>query len=68
LLNGEINFKDPRVKVVFEHWKELIDGGYFLEGHEKLLWSEALPFIYRKLSGFRLVGNFAATILPEEIK
>jgi len=68
LLSGELDFEDPRVRVVFEHWQELIKGGYFLQGHEKLLWSEALPFIYRKLSGFTLVGNFAATILPVEVK
>jgi multiple sugar transport system substrate-binding protein len=68
LLSGKISFLDKRVINVFEHWQELVVKDYFLKGHEDLLWSEALPFVYRQLAGVTLVGNFAATILPDEIQ
>lgn len=68
LLSGKISFLDERVINVFTHWRELVVEDYFLLGHEDLLWSEALPFIYRQLAGVTLVGNFAATILPDEIR
>jgi multiple sugar transport system substrate-binding protein len=64
LLRGEIAFTEQRVIQVFEHWQTLLKNGYFLHGHEELNWNEALPFIYREMSGFTLIGNFAATRLP----
>lgn len=68
LLSGNVSFLDERVINVFQHWRELVASGYFLPGHEELLWSDALPYVYRQLSGMTLVGNFAATILPDEIR
>jgi multiple sugar transport system substrate-binding protein len=68
LLRGEIAFTDQRVIQVFEHWQRLLKNGYFLPGHEALNWNEALPFIFREMSGFTLIGNFAATRLPDSMQ
>ncbi|NCP63283.1 MAG: extracellular solute-binding protein [Paraglaciecola sp.] len=68
LLRGEIEFTDQRVVHVFEYWQKLLKNDYFLQGHEKLNWNEALPFIFRELSGFTLIGNFAATRLPDSMQ
>lgn len=68
LLKGEISFNDPRVRNVFTHWKELLSQGYFVERYNGWTWQQAMPFLYHKLSGMTLIGNFFAGTLPEYIK
>ena len=64
LLKGQIPFSDPRVIRVFEHWKSLLDQGYFVDRYNGWNWQQAMPFMYHKLAGMTLIGNFFAGTLP----
>ena len=68
LLKGEIPFTDQGVVNIFNEWKNLLDKGYFVRQHNNWKWSEAMPFIYHKLAGMTLIGNFFAAELPEILK
>lgn len=67
LLRGAESFLSPQVKDVFETWLELIEPGYFIEGHEHYLWKDGLPSIYRGLSGMSMIGNYVIQDLPNTI-
>lgn len=68
LLKGEIPFTDKGVRDVFEHWRTLLERGYFVERYNGWNWQQAMPFLYHKLAGMTLIGNFFAGTLPEVIK
>jgi multiple sugar transport system substrate-binding protein len=68
LLKGDIAFTDQRVIRLFEYWAELVNGQYFLSGHEQLNWSSAMPYLLRKLSAFTLIGNFFSTRIPANLE
>ncbi|MFT4939870.1 MAG: multiple sugar transport system substrate-binding protein [Paraglaciecola sp.] len=68
LLRGEIAFTDKRVVKVFEYWAELIKAQYFLAGHDQLKWNEAMPYLFRDLAGFTLIGNFLAVRIPQQLE
>lgn len=68
LLKGEMSFNDERVSNVLSHWKELLDKGYFVSQYDRWKWSEAMPFLYHKLAGMTLMGNFFAGTMPPAIK
>ncbi len=68
LMSGEVSYRDTRVKAVFTHWQELIDGGCFLAGHESKSWREALPYLYRDLAGMFLMGNFWTSQIPSSYR
>jgi multiple sugar transport system substrate-binding protein len=68
LLKGDIAFTDQRVVKLFEYWAELVNGQYFLLGHEQLNWSSAMPYLLRKLSAFTLIGNFFSTRIPANLE
>lgn len=68
LLKGELPFTDKGVRQVFEHWKELLDNGYFVDRYNGWNWQQAMPFMYHKLAGMTLIGNFFAGTLPEFLK
>ena len=68
LLKGEIPFTDPQVIKVFEYWAELINGKYFLSGHQLLKWDSGMPYLFRDLSAFTLIGNFFSSRIPLNIQ
>lgn len=68
LLKGAISFQDPRVRKVFEHWKQLVDGGYFVPQLNRWTWGEAMPFMYHKMAGVTLIGNFFTGSLPDTLR
>ncbi|GAB0109388.1 ABC transporter substrate-binding protein [Pseudoalteromonas distincta] len=68
LLRGDESFKDPRVRRVFEHWQHLVENDYFVSYNPSLKWDEAMPFLYHKLSGMTLIGNFFAGRMPLSLK
>ncbi|WP_012069717.1 extracellular solute-binding protein [Marinomonas sp.] len=67
LMDGKIPYTDPRVRKTFEHWKELIDKGYFLENHASYSWQEAQPFMYNGQAAMYLIGNFIVPNFPKEL-
>lgn len=66
LTRGEISFKDTRVRIVFEHWKQLLDAECFIEAatHRTMNWSDPLPYLYRDMAGTGLFGNFVTGEMP----
>lgn len=68
LLHGDISFTDSGVRQVFDKWKELLDNGYFTDRYNGWSWKEAMPFMYHKMAGMTLVGNFFAGAMPETLK
>ena len=64
LLNGEISFRDQRVKKVLIEWKKLIDGQFYNENSRSLVWDAILPLFYRNKVGFLLLGNFVSSKWP----
>ncbi len=59
LTAGEIPYTDERVVQVFEHWKELIEPGYFIANHATMDWQDALaPFVQGEAAMY-VMGNFA---------
>ena len=67
---GEVPFTDPRIRNVFEHWKQLLDARCF--NHPKdstnLEWRDVLPQIYHGESAMILMGNFLDSQLPPLLK
>ena len=68
LLKSEIVYTDSRVESVFNHWKTLLDKGYFVDRYNGWNWQQAMPFMYHKLAGMTLIGNFFAGTLPLVLK
>jgi len=68
LLKGGIPFTDQRVEKVFIYWKELLDKNYFVDRHNGWSWQQAMPFMYHKMAGMTLIGNFFAGTLPPVLK
>lgn len=60
LMEGKVAYTDPRVKKVFERWRQLVEPGYFLANHPSYSWQEALPFLLNGKAAMYLIGNFAA--------
>lgn len=58
LTRGEIPYTDPRVKAVFEHWKELIDARCFNENIDQLDWRSSLPYVYHRKAAIVLMASF----------
>jgi multiple sugar transport system substrate-binding protein len=67
LMDGKTPYTDPRVRKTFEHWKVLVDNGYFLENHASYSWQEAQPFMYNGKAAMYLIGNFIAPNFPKEL-
>ena len=65
LLDGTIPLTDDGVETVLRTWKELIDRGYFIKGHQELSWKSVLPLLYRRKAGMVLIGSFAGYEIPK---
>jgi multiple sugar transport system substrate-binding protein len=68
LLEGTVPYTDPRVKLVFERWKVLIDRGYFQENGEALDWDDPMTYLYREVAGMTLIGHFLSARIPKGLK
>ncbi|MFC3153116.1 extracellular solute-binding protein [Litoribrevibacter euphylliae] len=68
LLAGKTSYYHPKVRQVFEHWKRLIDLGYFNADHDELTWSQAMALLYREQAGLTLIGNFAERKFPAKLE
>ncbi len=65
LTNGEIPWTDEGVKKTFEHWKELLDTGAFIDNHAAYSWQEALAPMVQGKAAMYIMGNFAVAPLRE---
>lgn len=65
LTDGKVPYTDDRVRAVFAKWRELIDGGYFLDNHATYSWQEAQPFMIQGKAAMYLIGNFIAPFFEQ---
>ena len=65
LMDGKIPYTDARVRKTFAHWRELIDGDYFLKNHASYSWQEAQPPLFNGEAAMYLMGNFLTPNFPE---
>lgn len=68
LLAGRERFDGPRVRKVMNHWQELVDREFFLQGHGQMTWRNALPYIYQNQAGMMLMGGFVVPQFPQQIR
>ncbi|GGX66901.1 ABC transporter substrate-binding protein [Saccharospirillum salsuginis] len=65
LMDGKVPYTDERVRQTFANWRELIDGGYFLENHASYSWQEAQAPLLNGDAAMYLMGNFLTPSFPE---
>nr|WP_067288936.1 extracellular solute-binding protein [Marinobacterium profundum] len=65
LTKGEISWTDERVLNTMNHWKELIDAGFFIKNHAAYSWQEALAPMVQGEAAMYVMGNFAVAPLRE---
>jgi len=68
LTAGKIPYTDPRVKKVFEYWKQLVDGGYFIQDNSAYSWQEAANYLFTGKAAMYLMGQFIFDTAPDEVK
>ena len=66
LAAGKVKWTDKRVRATFAHWKELIDMGAFINDHEELTWSDAIPPMVDGDAVHYLMGSFAIWSLQNQ--
>jgi multiple sugar transport system substrate-binding protein len=67
LMMGKAAYTDARVRKTFDHWRQLIDAGFYIDNHASYSWQEAQPFQYRGQAAMYLTGHFIVPMFPEEI-
>ena len=68
LMDGEVAYTDDRVKAVFAHWAELVEGDFFIENHPAYSFQEALPFMNQGQAAMYLLAPFIVSMFPEEVR
>jgi ABC-type glycerol-3-phosphate transport system substrate-binding protein len=66
LMEGKERYTDPKVKNVFQVWKDLIDKGYFTRDATAYTWQEQVPALVRGEAGMYLAGNFITDSVPKD--
>jgi len=61
LTNGKINYTDARIRTVFDTWKDMVDNGYFIDGHQDLSWQDAIKPLADGEAAMYLIGNFVVS-------
>lgn len=59
LTAGKIKYTDPRIRAVFENWKQLIEPGYFIENHATMSWQDAIAPFAKGEAAMYVMGNFS---------
>ena len=67
LMDGKIPYTDAGVRKTFANWRQLVDGGYFLENHASYSWQEAQPPLFNGQAAMYLMGNFLTPNFPADI-
>ena len=58
LMAGQESYEDMRLDDVFDHWKELVEPGYFLKDHQTYSWQDAIAPMNNGDAAMYLIGNF----------
>ncbi len=67
LMEGKVPYTDPKVKAVFEKWRELVDGGFYLPNNTTYSWEEGLSFLLNGKAAMILIGSFIAQATPKDM-
>ena len=65
LTNGKVAWTDDRVRATMANWKELLDGGCFIDNHAAYTWQEALAPMVQGDAAMYVMGNFAVAPLKD---
>ncbi|GHG06587.1 ABC transporter substrate-binding protein [Thalassotalea marina] len=63
LVKENLPFTSPQVKSVFEHWKNMLNKGYFYQEHAKYAGDNLMPLLYRDVIGMNLIGTISLSDL-----
>ncbi len=66
LASGKMSYRDPKVRDVFTHWKQLLDHKCFIKNHTELSMQESQSVLFQGRAAMMLIGNFiTANFTPE---
>ena len=68
LVRGQVRYDDPRVKKVFETWKDLLDGGYFTKGGDARTFLQSFALVQDGKAAMILSDSSEAGGLPKEFQ
>lgn len=66
LTQGQIDYRDPRVKNVFSHWQQLIQAHCFNNNISTLDWNDGISYLYYGKGAMTLMGSFAIPMQRSE--
>ena len=59
LTQGQIDYRDPRIREVFRYWQQLIDAHCFNDNITQLDWNDGMSYLYYGKGAMTLMGSFA---------
>ena len=68
LMDGRVAYTDPRVRRVFERWRELVDRGCFSRDHASASWQESQALLYNGDAAMMLIGNYIVANFPPDVR
>jgi ABC-type glycerol-3-phosphate transport system substrate-binding protein len=68
LTDLKVPYTDPKVKKVFEYWKQLIDHKCFIADPAAYDWQEALDPMVQGTAAMYLMGQFVVDSYPDELE
>jgi multiple sugar transport system substrate-binding protein len=68
LMRGAVPYTDPRVRNIFEGWRELLDRKCFSEAHASSSWQEIQGLLYSGKAAMMLIGNFIVANFPDDVR
>jgi len=68
LMQGRVAYTDPRVREVFAHWRQLVDGGCFSRHHASSSWQESQALLYDGRAAMMLIGHYIVANFPVGVR
>jgi multiple sugar transport system substrate-binding protein len=68
LMQGTVAYTDPRVRDVFERWRELLELRCFSRNHASSSWQESQALLYSGKAAMMLIGNFIVANFPPDVR
>ncbi len=68
LMQGAVAYTDPRVRAVFNRWRELLDHNCYSRNHASSSWQESQALLYQGKAGMMLIGNYIVANFPADVR
>jgi multiple sugar transport system substrate-binding protein len=68
LMEGRVAYTDPRVRAVFQKWRELLARNCFSANHASASWQESQALMYQGKSAMMLIGNYIVPNFPAAVR